>query len=297
MAISIYEFKTAMEELKAEYAGMTVGTRTQGPVPAYCVDGVIFLHSGSYYVVLRGRGVNPDAMNFAMEKLGEGYPGDKHFWYGEVHTVKGLITLVLFINNSYSDEQVNALMIKTYRRMLKEARESYVDPALLSGGNLLPGFEKLRDTTKIFDDCAAFLMREYDDVTLEKLLNVSELSISVKDQFTYAEAKFLVGEQKVTVALKELAGKPDFYYMLDMDGVWVRHYYAVSNKRDYDEVLYIGTFPKDESKKIDLRVSFCSGLIWSTYAEDDAKKATKTDIDKMNKLLEQFTNQIKLQIS
>ena len=285
MGISIYEFKCAMEEFGAEFTGYEVGSRLRDAVPTYRVGAVKFVHSGTYYVVQREHSVSSETLRYAMSKLGEEYPGKNHFWNEEIHTVKGLITISQMIANIYREELVDLMVLKIYQRMLKEVKARWCLPQLPSDAKAISGFEKLCEGVRKFDESVAFLFKDYDDTELAEIIAEKGLSIFVSDVCVSVAVKTSYADMKAKMMLSEKNSKPDFFYMLDTEKASVRHYYAISDDLQYDEVLYIGTWPGKEFSEMDLRISFSSGLIWHTYAPNSSRKATATDVSKMEQTL------------
>ena len=71
MGLSISEFRIAMETYGAKRLDDTRGTRYNVKVPCFSVGDVIFLHSGSYYIVNRGREISDEIMKRAMAEFNE----------------------------------------------------------------------------------------------------------------------------------------------------------------------------------------------------------------------------------
>ncbi len=115
MGISINEFKTAMETYGATRLSDVKINNTL--VPRFFVGDVVLQHSGSDYVFQNGREIPTEIMSKAMVELGEKYPGGDNFWCGEIHSVKGLLTLVSMFENRYSKKLVESLTRKTYQKL------------------------------------------------------------------------------------------------------------------------------------------------------------------------------------
>lgn len=118
MSISIREFKVAMETYGAERLYDCLGSRYGIMVPRFKVGGVSFIHSGSYYIVPKDGDVPEIIMDQAMAELGEEHPGGDHFWWGEIHSIKGMLTLVAILDGKYSKELVDELTNETYKKLL-----------------------------------------------------------------------------------------------------------------------------------------------------------------------------------
>ena len=119
MGISIKEFQMAMEAYGAKRLADQSGSRYDYLVPCFEVRGVHFLHSGSYYIVQREQKVPDDIFNEAMAMFGEKHPGGDNFWWGETHSVKGILTLVALLEGRYSKELIDELTNETYKKLLE----------------------------------------------------------------------------------------------------------------------------------------------------------------------------------
>lgn len=97
MGISIREFEVAMETYGATRMKDRYGSRFRILVPCFYVRGVEFYHSGSYYIVTGNQKVPDEIMNQAMAEFKETHPGKDNFWWGEIHTVRGILTLVAML--------------------------------------------------------------------------------------------------------------------------------------------------------------------------------------------------------
>lgn len=117
MGITIREFQAAMETYGAERLPNCKGSRYSVSVPCFNVAGTIFLHSGSYYIVQRGEIASEEVMNSAMAQLGEKHPGKDHFWWGEIHSIRGILTLAAMLDRKYSKELVDELTNETYKKL------------------------------------------------------------------------------------------------------------------------------------------------------------------------------------
>ena len=118
MGISIREFQVAMETFGAERLPNREGSRYSVLVPCFQLKGIQFFHSGSYYIVHRGNDVPDDIMNRAMAEVGEKHPGGDNFWWGEVHSIRGMLTIATMLRGDYSKDFVDELTNKAYQKVL-----------------------------------------------------------------------------------------------------------------------------------------------------------------------------------
>ena len=121
MGITIAEFRVAMETYGAKRLPDREGSRYNILVPCFAVGDVEFLHSGSYYIVQRGNKVPEKIMDKAMAEFGEKHPGGDNFWWGETHSVKGILTLSAMLEGKYSKELIDELANTTYKKLLESS--------------------------------------------------------------------------------------------------------------------------------------------------------------------------------
>ena len=119
MGISIAEFRVAMETYGAKRLPDQEGSRYNILVQCFTIGDVNFLHSGSYYIVRRGNRAPDEIMDKAMAEFGEKHPGGDNFWWGEIHSIKGILTLAAMIEGKYSKELINELANTTYKKLLE----------------------------------------------------------------------------------------------------------------------------------------------------------------------------------
>ena len=119
MGISICEFQTAMETYGVERVQDRKLYRDSIVVPCFQLEGIQFYHSGLYYIVNQGNDVPYDIMNRAMTELGEKHPGGDNFWRGEIHSIKGMLTLATMLTGDYNKALVDELTNKTYKKLLE----------------------------------------------------------------------------------------------------------------------------------------------------------------------------------
>lgn len=292
MGITIREFQVAMETYGAERLSNCSGSRYSVSVPCFNVAGTNFLHSGSYYIVQREKRVSEEIMNRAMAAFGEKHPGGKNFWWGETHSIKGILTLAAMLDGKYSRELVDELTNETYKKLLDCASiKSNVEFPFHSTHS--PKMEELYR-----------VLAEYSNIV--NPFGNSELKI--KDPIQYLDAV------EVTLAMQE--GRKH-YTMLNLstnssqskfeddENGWfydtfvpiqrnringyinMGHYYMNgSDGRTVDEVVRLDYKANrdnydDHPDDIDLRISLKTGLAWKTYKEEQAELATDEQIGVM----------------
>ena len=122
MGISIREFETAMEMYGAKKLPNETGTRYNVSVPCFKVANVKFKHSGSYYIVQYG--VSDKEWNNALKALNEEHPGKINYWWGEIHSIRGVLTLASILDNKYSKEYVDELTNLAFEKLIKSMVKS-----------------------------------------------------------------------------------------------------------------------------------------------------------------------------
>jgi len=298
MGISIREFQVAMETFGAERLLNREGSRYKILVPCFQIKGIEFFHSGSYYIVHRGNVVPGDIMNRAMAELGETHPGGDNFWWGEVHSIKGMLTLATMLRGDYSKALVDELTNKAYKQLLECSliKSNVKFPFEFSTHS--PKMQKLRK-----------LLEEYSNVVNPfgndhfKIKEPIEYLDKVKVQLTAAHEESFDAYSKLT--LTSLSSEVHFINNSKSWSYWcgvsvqkdrrngciyLNHYYLnESDNGNVDEVVYLdydvqrkGKAPYDSHPEdIDLRISLKTGLAWKTYKEAEAVPATDEQIDVM----------------
>lgn len=305
MGISFKEFETAMETFGAKRIFGQSGSRFDIPVPCFEVAGIYFLHSGSYYIVQRKSKASAEIMNRAMAEFGEKYPGGDNFWYGEVHSIRGILTLAAMIEGIYSKEKVDELTNETYKKILRSS--------LIQGNAKFP-FKKvaIRRKWKEFYK----LVLEYDNIAnpfckkADLLKNPSEyldkVDISLSFGTNNSVSVGLTAKEKLSTDFSDYA-KGWYYHTNGWNDIEkgeesgytsMGHYYSNGlDKQPIDEVVYLdyttsGGY-KERSGDVDLRISLMTGLAWKTYREEDAAPVTDEQLEIMNTHLKRSIEKIK----
>lgn len=298
MGISIREFQAAMETFGAERLSDREGSRYRILVPCFQLNGIQFFHSGSYYIVHRGSNVPDDIMNRAMAEVGEKHPGGDNFWWGEVHSIKGMLILATMLRGDYSKELVDELTNKAYKKLLECSliKSNVKFPFEFSTHS--PKMQKLRklleeysDVVNPFGNCD-FKIKEpigYLDTVKVQLTAAHEKSSDAYSRLTLKspsfEAFFSINSEGWTYRSSVLVQKNHKNGLIHF-----YHYYENgSNNTKVDEVVYLdyNVQGKDEDifdtlpEDIDLRISVKTGLAWKTYKEDEAVPATDEKLDVM----------------
>ncbi len=285
MGITIAEFQAAMEIYGAKRLPDENGTRYSFSVPCFAVGDVEFLHSGSYYIVPRGCEVSEEIMNQAMSEFGEKHPGRDNFWYGEIHSVKGILTLAAMLEGKYSKELVNNLANETYKKLL--------DCSAIQHN--IEVFDSKTKSSKMKKLCKKIS-------ELDSLVNpFGNSSLNIKEPIEYLDnLKFSLAtrtSENVCAFLTVKGRSAQIKYDNDSDG-WAYNAEVSAHRnrkncyinmihycKDDDEVIYLD-FNADRTTfghpdDIDLRISLKTGLAWRTYREKQAAPATDEQIDVM----------------
>lgn len=291
MGITIREFQVAMETYGAER--LSNCSIYSVSMPCFNVAGTNFLHSSSYYIVQREKRVSEQIMNRAMAEFGEKYPGGKNnFWFGEIHSIKGLLTIVAMLDGKYSRELVNELTNETYKKSLDCASiKSNVEfpfhsthspkmeelyRVLAEYSNIVNPFGnselRIKDPIQYLDAVEVTLAMQEGrkHYTSLNLSTNSCLSKFHDDENGFSYDTF------VPIQKNRINGYIDMshYYTNGSDGhpvdQVVRLYYK-ANRYSHDEHL----------NDIDLRISLKTGLAWKIYKEEQAELATDEQIEVM----------------
>jgi len=286
MGISIREFEVAMETFKATRLPNRTGSRYNISVPCFKVGDVAFIHSGSYYIVQRDNKVSEEIMNQAMAEFGEKNPGGDNFWWGEIHSVKGILTLAAMLEGRYSKELINQLANETYqilfncssiqsneRNRLHSPKMEELQKLLIEYDNIVNPFGncnfKMKKPIEYFDTIKVSFSG-YEEIHFKLENEDSSIKVDIKSQEWFYKTTGLNNQEK---------GQDGGYTCMI-------HYfdYCQENKM-FDEIIYldytIGNGIDDRIYDIDLRISMKTGLAWKTYKEDKATLATDEQIEIM----------------
>lgn len=307
MGISIREYQVAMETFGAKRLTDVEGTRYSYLVPRFVVSGAEFIHSGSYYIV---NSVPDSIMSRAMAELNEEHPGGKNFWWGEIHSVMGLLTVACMLENKYTKDLVEELTNKTFMTLL--------DAEFIK--------EKSKSSCKTFEyppmnENKAKLMTELLELLdeFDRIVNpFADSAIKIKEPRTYFDkVRIAVSQRQYSGVLNLETDAIELRYAVGGIGVdWsysmaanneapkagytiINHYYDTYNKRNR-EMLYVRYTETDKHEdlpsNIDLRIDLESGYTWNNYEEKMAKplnqKTLKTIIRHIKRMINKAKNEI-----
>lgn len=290
MGLSIVEFRVAMETYGAKRLPDRFGSRYNIKVPCFSVNDVVFLHSGSYYIVNRGKEISDEIMNRAMAEFDEKEPGGENYWYKEIHTIKGILTLAAILENRYNREWIDVLTNETYKKLLEmsnvvpEGKSDFIS-------NHTAKMQELYETVAEYDKVvnpynnSEFALRdpiEYmSEIGLKVALGDNYVDINLKNNSRYV---CFHSDEEGWAFLSN--GFNDYSRKEDGGTTAISHYYENgSGRENIDEIVCLeylsgGGFDKREDD-IDLRISLQTGLAWETYKQKEAKLATDEQIDLM----------------
>ena len=305
MGISIAEFRVAMETYGAKRLPDMYGSRYFIPVPCFAVGEYVFLHSGTYYIVQRGRTVSEFIMDRAMAEFGEVYPGGDNFWYGETHSVKGVLTLAAMLEGKYSKEWVDELTNKTYKKLLESSliHENVEFPFTDNHSQKMKElYKKLEEFSKIVNPFSNETLNLKEPI---EYLNRLKISIAVK------ENEYV----KLTLSEKLTENKFEYYssgwdYETEMfirkngknSCIYFGHYYRKGDAYEPEEEIIrlkyransdsYDNYPEDISLSISLKNEFA----WPTYKKEMASPVTDEQIDMMITYMNKCIKRIKQRI-
>lgn len=312
MAISIKEFEVAMEVFGAKRLPNVNGSRYSISVPCFIINATVFLHSGSYYVVKRGEEIPNEIMTRAMAEFDETHPGGNNFWWGEIHSVKGILTLACMLKGNYSRDLVNNLANETYKKLLastllknnhcnifekeitKHKKMKTLCKLLENYSNLVNPFGNAKLNFKdpiCYFDKINISFAESDKINFYTRLNLKNLSTAISynndsNGFSY-QCSTTIQEQRQNKNVLI-----SYYYNNGSNGYPVdKVVYLDYNVAKKGKNLYIND-PRD----IDLRISLNTGFAWKTYHEEEALPASEEQLDIMIYYLKVCINKIQKQI-
>lgn len=292
MGISIAEFRIAMETYGAKRLSDRMGSRYNILVPCFAIGDVKFLHSGSYYIVQRDNKAPEEIMDKAMAEFGEKHPGGDNFWWGETHSIKGILTLSAMLEGKYSKELINELVNKTYKKLLECSliQKNVEFPFQSTHSSKME--ELCKKLTEYSDIVNPFGNDTFDLKEPIEYLNGLKLSLAFEEGVNsyarltidgeYAQAQYDSDSEGwcygTMILIQKNRKKGD---------IRLKHYYT--NGNDYqpvDEVVYLDYRVNRDSdvhhpNDIKLNISLKTGLAWQTHKEKQATPATDEQIDIM----------------
>lgn len=182
MAITIAEFKSAMEVFGAQRQPDQISQRFHSTVPCFSVKGIEFIHSGLSYVIQGHNKVPEEIMNRAMAALGEEPSGGDNYYEGEVYSVRGMLTLAAMLEDKYSCQLIDELTNITYHRLLE-------DPIIqhLCTSESLHVTQELREALQRYDSVVnPFVKGLYQLREPSDFVDRINLSIDFEDEDTQA---------------------------------------------------------------------------------------------------------------
>lgn len=309
MGISINEFQVAMETYGATRLSNRQGSRYSNvSVPCFVVgNGVALMHSGSYYIVQRDNAAPEEILNQAMAVFGEKHPGGSNFWWGEIHSIPGVITLASMLDDKYDKQRVQELTNETYKKLLDNPVAKNINDIVFTGINT-PKMQELRkvlteysylvnpfaneqlrfkDPIEYLDKVEPYISKKGDPVCLELTENTTHTRHSADDKGWCYQSTVTMQKNRRNKSLT------------------ISHYYnSGKDNRPVDEVIYVDY--NDRSKPrgcfdphpedVDLRISLKTGLAWKTYREEQAQPATDEQLDFAIACLKESIKRIKSKI-
>jgi hypothetical protein len=305
MGISIREFQVAMETIGAKRLADRMGSRYRILVPCFQIKKIKFFHSGSYYVVHPRNSVDDDVMNRAMAEVGEKHPGGDNFWWGEVHSIKGMLILATMLRGDYSRALVDELTNKAYKKLLKCSsiknnvkfpfEFSTHSPKMQELHQLLEEYSsvinpfgnnkfKIKEPIEYLDKVKVQLSAGYDEggdaySRLTLLCQSFETLFSMNSEgWTYRSSGLIQKDNKNGfIRLSHYYGK--------CEGEIVYLDYKVEREEEDN----FKTLPED----IDLNINVKTGLAWETYKRAEAVLATEEQLDVMISCLKMCIRSVK----
>lgn len=294
--ISIREFEVAMETYGARRLKYTEESRYSIQIPYFIVKNTVFKHSGSYYIVQREERVPDELMNLAMAEFGEKAPGGVNFWWGEIHSIKGILTLVSMLDGKYSKELVEKLTIKTYEKLLSSEmiKENIKLPFVNTSSEKM---KKLCDFLQEYNnivnpyknpDLTFKSPSEYIDkinIKVSENKKLKNYRLELKNSSVYVDsARDLVGwNYRSIVGIQENRKNGEIY---------CSHYYDYKTE---DEILYVRESLGSE-ENVNMKLNLTTGLTWKIGKESCASPVTDEDIDIFIKYLNICINKIQKRI-
>ncbi len=309
MGITSWEFEVAMETYGAERLPDCLGSKNCIFVPCFEVTGSKFFHSGTDYIVQSGKEVPREVMACTIIEAEEKHPKGYDFWFGEIYSIKGILTLVAMLENKYSKKLIEELINKTYKKLL-DCPVIQKNVEFPFNKLNLPEMEKfyllLEEHSNIvnpFGSCN-FKFKFKEPIQYLDIVNVSVVQCNkihytslVLSKKSY-RAKFVDNNDKwyydTMVPIKRNGNK---------SYVGINHYFLKGNNEHIiDEVICLDYEVKNDSyhyghpDDIRLRISLKTGLAWEEHEKEKAKPVTEEQINIMISYLKISIKKIKNKI-
>lgn len=289
MGITNQEFQVAMETYGAKrltnYFGDDYGTS----VECFDVEGIVFVYSGTNYVITENKQVLEKIIINVMPEFGETTSSGESLWWSEMHSIRGMLTLVAMIEGKYSKEYVNELTNAAYKKLLDcEFIKSNIElpPHSLQS----PKMEQLDKLLTEFSNVVnPFGNSDFKIKEPIQYLGTIKVSMEYSETIT---SLILTSNASETVFVEDITG-----WLYDSSVAIQRnrsngyinignYYCNGSDGKGIDEIIYL-TYKEDENSyesspnDIDLRISLKTGMAWKGSFEDNAKPVTDEQIDTM----------------
>lgn len=287
MSITIQMFQTAMETYGAEQRSSARIIAGNGlPVPGFIVSGINFFHSGTDYIVTIGKEVPEEILKLAMAEFGEKYPGKENFCWGEIHSLKGILTLSAMLDGKYSKELVDELTKATYKKLL--VCSSIPNVGFPFYGT--PGMERLYEVLTEYSNTVNpfgntnLNLKEFDFKEPTQYLDDVQVSIALREEKPYRRLILSTNSSKATFKENEKGWFYDTYVPQGNGYISMGHYYSNGIGRPVDEVVRLRykvnkANHNDHPDDIDLKISLKTGLAWKSFHERLAEPATDEQIE------------------
>lgn len=288
MAISIREFDVSMSICGAKRLDERIASNKK-KVPQFSVKGFSFYHSGSYYIVIKGDEISvstTEIMEQAREEVQEEFPGGENFWYEEIHTLKGLIILVIILQERYTQETVKQLLNDVYKQLL-DNREIKQIPKFSILNHRVCRLQKAVEEFRI-------MVNPYVGDVKEPIKYLDDIGVSVSTD----DATVLRLSAKQCSTKYSRKGKAFSYSSetnLQKDGYCeeVSISYYVSNGQEYLQLL---RYIKEKSNK-SLTMNLTNGTVWNGNDCENAIPVTNEILDVMLSYLESASKELQNEIT
>ncbi len=260
--ISIAQFINVMRLLKARKVEEN-SYYTGKDNPTFEIKGIYFRHSGKYFICTYNKEIPVEIREKAKEILGDKGNRGVHFWYGEIHTVLGLVTVVTMINNNYTQEYVNSIIDKVYQKLFK----AYVVNKKINFKTSEYSIEKITVVLEKFHRITnPLLSKEL------KLINPNLYENKLKLWYDLENTSYgciTLKTDEYFINFKRKNKKWAFRYEDDENESIITHYY---DPKEYkEEILFIRYYTKNENSDISTEYRLNLGLQTGSILDEDKK--------------------------
>lgn len=290
MSITAKEFEVTMNLMEAE--------RQFSPILSvyrFKIGTTVLVHSGENYATYKDEMLPTEIVANAIQILGE---KQKDIIWNEIHSIRGLVVLVLLLKGAYNKKTFNFFIDNIYQKLFKTSllQKQYSTSCTATKlSYLLMQYDKIinpfgcshkKPASEYLDDLT---LKLYFDSSSLELPNI-KLSTAARNattaEFTSSPFQIIYYAEYLNDEANEIyTGYKSFKHVYTFD-------YDCSL---LDEILMINLQSNTECNSI--RVNLAKGTIWSTSMDGRSEALTDAHSDLVNTYLEECISRVQKSIT